>query len=566
MARPSQPVRRSLALVAASLLVLAAACSSSDSSSDGAASKGDSASSTTSGSGSTKPVSAGHACDQGAVSKDVKVVPVDGVATDRTMTSFEGTEIRLHWFPVDGASKAKPAPTVLMGPGWSLAGDTAVDGGALFGALSIKGLHQAGYNVLTWDPRGFGESTGNAEVDNPEFEGHDGQLMLDWVAQQPEALTDAPGDPRVGMVGFSYGGGIQLTLAAIDCRVDVIVPGIAWHSIETSLFKNRTVKSGWASILSNTGGGHVDPHITSASKTGISTGLLSQEDEDWFRARGPGDLVDEITVPTLVVQGTVDGLFTLAEGIANYDSFRSRDIPSAMIWFCGGHGTCLTDPGDPERVSEVEQAWLKRYLTGDTSVDTGPRFEFVDQEGTSWTADDLPEPDGSVEVSGSGTLALKEEGGAGPSTVKPKDADVLSGLVAGITPGPATNSVDVAVDPGQFSGTEFALGAPSLSITYSGTSPAGDKPTRLFAQLVDESGTLVIGNQVTPIQVTLDGQTRTVKVDLEPIAQKLTPGKKLTLQVVAVTPAYATPRLGGQVTLSQIHLTVPTVSKGLTKR
>ena len=43
-------------------------------------------------------------------------------------------------------------------------------------------------------------------------------------------------------------------------------------------------------------------------------------------------------------------------------------------------------------------------------------------------------------------------------------------------------------------------------------------------------------------------------------------GTRLTLQVVAVTPAYATPRLGGQITLSQIHLTVPTVSKGLTQR
>jgi len=564
MARPALTVRRSLGILAASLLVLTTACSS-DASSDSATSKAD-GSTTTAATGTAQQVSAGHTCDQGATTKDVTAALVPGVATDRTMTSFDGTKIRLHWFPVAGASKDKPAPTVLMGPGWSLAGDTSVDGGALFGAMSIKALHQAGYNVLTWDPRGFGKSTGNAEVDNPKFEGRDGQVMLDWVAEQPEALTDAPGDPRVGMVGFSYGGGIQLTLAAIDCRVDVIVPGIAWHSIETSLFKNRTVKSGWASILSNTGGGHVDPHITSASKTGITTGLLSTEDEAWFVARGPGDLVDKITVPTLIVQGTVDGLFTLAEGTTNYDSFRRRDIPTAMIWFCGGHGTCLTDPGDPERVSKVEQAWLKRYLTGDTSVDTGPRFEFVDQEGTSWTAPDLPKADGSIEVTGSGSLALKAEGAAGPSTVKPAHPDVLSGLVDGITPGPATNSVDVAVDPGQFTGTEFALGAPSLSLAYTGTSPAGDKPTRVFAQLVDESGKLVVGNQVTPIQVVLDGQTHTVKVDLEPIAHKLTPGKKLTLQVVAVTPAYATPRLGGQITMSQIHLTVPTVSKGITQR
>lgn len=40
---------------------------------------------------------------------------------DYTITSFDGAEIRVHWFPVAGASAAGPAPTVLMGPGWSLA-------------------------------------------------------------------------------------------------------------------------------------------------------------------------------------------------------------------------------------------------------------------------------------------------------------------------------------------------------------------------------------------------------------------------------------------------------------
>jgi hypothetical protein len=44
---------------------------------------------------------------------------VAGVEHDFTMTSFDGTQIRLHWFPLDHA-----APTVLMGPGWGEAGAT----------------------------------------------------------------------------------------------------------------------------------------------------------------------------------------------------------------------------------------------------------------------------------------------------------------------------------------------------------------------------------------------------------------------------------------------------------
>ncbi len=71
---------------------------------------------------------------------------------------------------------------------------------------------------------------------------HDG----DWT----EVELDGTGDPAAGMVGGSYGGGIQLVTGAIDCRVDALVPVIAWNSLGTSLYKAETFKQGWASILS----------------------------------------------------------------------------------------------------------------------------------------------------------------------------------------------------------------------------------------------------------------------------------------------------------------------------
>ncbi len=47
------------------------------------------------------------------------------------------------------------------------------------------------------------------------------------------------------MVGASYGGGIQLVTAAIDHRVDAIVPTIAWNNLNTSLYKNEAPKTSW---------------------------------------------------------------------------------------------------------------------------------------------------------------------------------------------------------------------------------------------------------------------------------------------------------------------------------
>src|SRR5436305_11090797 len=46
---------------------------------------------------------------------------------------------------------------------------------------------------------------------------------------------DGPGDPRVGMIGGSYGGQAQFAVAGIDHRVDALIPLITWHDLSYSL-------------------------------------------------------------------------------------------------------------------------------------------------------------------------------------------------------------------------------------------------------------------------------------------------------------------------------------------
>ncbi|MCB0972884.1 MAG: hypothetical protein KDA97_15360, partial [Acidimicrobiales bacterium] len=212
---------------------------------------------------------------------------------------------------------------------------------------------------------------------------------------------------------------------------------------------------------------------------------------------------------------------------------------------------------DPDRVADASFAWLDRHLRGDEDAPEVAGLDLVDQEGTRWTAPawpvELAEP---ITASGSGPLDLAADG-AVAADIPPTD-DLLAGVVASIIPGPGPagpTTLEVPIEVGETDG--LVLGAPELTLTYSGTVDEGPEPTRIFAQLVDDELDVVVGTQVTPIEVVLDGETHTATVDLEVIAQRVRPGQTLTLQLMATTVAYATPRLGGRVAVQSVEVSLP---------
>ena len=552
---------RSLGVLLVATGMLAAGCSSSSSKAASPhGSTADSATTTTRAPGGayTRP-----ACHPKATAR-VAATRVPGSTSDYDVVSFDGTRVRVHWFPLH-LPAGKTAPTVLKGPGWGQPGDVnaAGSGYGLFGDLGIHALNSAGYNVLTWDPRGFGASGGTVESDSADFEGRDVVRLIDWLTQQPGVQLDGTADPRVGMVGASYGGGIQLVTAAIDCRVDAIVPQIAWHSLETSLYTAQTVKSGWGDLLYSVARGHsIDPQITSAYNDGKASGVISAADRRWFVQRGPGDLVRRITAPTLFEQGTIDTLFPLEEAVANFRILRAAGVPTSMLWMCSGHGVCLTNPGDQNRPAQAAIAWLDRYVKGDTKVKLGPSFEYVDQNGVEYTAGDYPlRATAPITATGRGSLTLVAGGGSGPAHAT-GDAGALGGLALAITPAQAAHAANIPIT---VAGAANVVGAPEVTLRYSGSSPAGVRPTRVFAQLVDDATGVVLGNQITPIAVVLDGHAHTTTVPLEIVAFTAAAGAHLTLQLVATTTSYAEPRLGGTINFDAVRIELPTVT-GVTRQ
>jgi ABC-2 type transport system ATP-binding protein len=182
--------------------------------------------------------------------------------------------------------------------------------------------------------------------------------------------------------------------------------------------------------------------------------------------------------------------------------------------------------------------------------------DVIDQNGSRYAADDYPLASSTaIRAGGNGTLQLVGTGGAGPLTLPAGIADLLGPFVSRITPTEAANALNVVIPAP--TRPSLVVGTPELSLTYTGTVSPGTKPTRIFAQLVDNTSHLVLGNQITPIDVTLDGQTHTTSVPLEIVSQSMNAQDSLTLQLVASTVAYATPQLGGTVTFDNVQIALP---------
>lgn len=488
------------------------------------------------------------------------------IAFTTTVVSPVGnTPISVNYFPTLNPDANGQAPTILNGPSLATAGYTdPTQQTTVFGLVPGLAVLRQDYNVVTWDPRGEFASGGILHLDSENYEARDVSAILDWVATQPGTKW-GPGpaagttDPLIGMVGGSYGGGIQLTSAGIDDRIDAIAPGIAWNQLTTALYPNDAFKTSWASLLLLSlvvSGSRIDPQIYSGIFTGATLGFLTPAQKEFLSANSPATVIGNIKVPTLFLQGTVDGLFTLQQALDNA-AVIDANAPVKMIWYCGGHGACLD-------LDALETAAQTQYLVGQTMqwMDTyvmnkatapadipGAKFTWIDQKGDWYTSDTLP-PD--VDTSSFAVSRDREDylpivpvlGGSGP---QPLATFPVSLTLAA----KSDHALNIAV-PNQ-GGTTYIVGAPEVTLEYSGLGTS----RHVFAQLVDKSTGRVVGNLVTPIPVTLDGRTHTVTVDMENIAYTMGAGDSLTLQIVDSASAYENFTAFGVIRVASVGLRLP---------
>src|SRR5690348_12182115 len=169
----------------------------------------------------TAPASAAGAADP--VTPQATTVPV-GAEPD-------GTPVRLDvsvW-----PQSAGKHPVVLLAHGFGGTKDSV--------ASEANDLHDRGYVVITWSARGHGASGGRIHLNDPAYEIADAKTLLDLAAKRADVELDAPGDPRAGVMGASYGGALGLMLAGADRRVDGVVSAITWNDLADAFFPQSAV-------------------------------------------------------------------------------------------------------------------------------------------------------------------------------------------------------------------------------------------------------------------------------------------------------------------------------------
>src|SRR4051812_4672598 len=357
-------------------------------------------------------------------------ITVTGIPDELTGTGTQSCQIAADLYKPAGADATHRVPAILTTNGF---------GGSKADQAGLGRLAAAhGYAVLSYSGLGFGGSSCKISLDDPSYDGVAGSQLVSFLGG--DASVDAkdsngqkvtvnfvkldkvahdgkahPHDPRLGMIGGSYGGQIQFAIASVDPRLDTIIPIITWNDLAYSLAPNNTAfthgvtyadnapgteKFDWVSLFFGVGildglqGTQIDPKrnvgcpnfLTEAcvAKAELDAGGVATPDVLAFaRHASVESYMSRINIPTLLAQGEADTLFNLDEAAATYQALKARGVPVKMIWQSWGHSHSAAARGEyssgQDSLSTYEGrrffAWFDHYLKA-TSADTGPGFAY----------------------------------------------------------------------------------------------------------------------------------------------------------------------------------------------
>ncbi len=504
-----------------------------------------------------------------------------------------------------GASKAAPVPAVLATNGF---------GGskAEFADLAAS-YARRGYAFLSYSGLGFGASGCKITLDDRDHDGAAGSQLISFLGGSKAATNgtrtdaiklDGAGDPRVGMIGGSYGGQIQFAVAAVDRRLDTIIPQITWNDLSYSLSPNNTdlvrgvtygtpgvVKVDWPVLFFGLGAGqglaatlkdpsHAGPcpnfadQVCPALILGAAKGYLDGDGVGLLRSASVSSYYSAIKIPTFITQGQSDNLFDLQEAVTTYTALKAQGLAVKMLWRSSGHsggdiGRSENDPTNPEAAyeSRMDLAWFDHYLKGSGPAPAND-FSFL----TDW----LPYAAGKDAAPAVGTAPAYPAAAGEPLFLSGADALVAtrgevkrgSATMTSVTGAPTSTGGGFVPAPGSDPpGTSVSYTTPPLkenldlagvpSVTFKVDAPtfapAPDPAAKLvlFAKLYDvapDGKATLNRNLISAARV--GDPTRPVTIELPGLVHRYAKGHVLRLTLSTSAATYRSSYGAGPVTIS----------------
>jgi ABC-2 type transport system ATP-binding protein len=523
-----------------------------------------------------------------AVTPEVASVPV-GPEPDGTAVQLDVSV----WPQTSGKH-----PVVLLAHGFGGSKDSLT--------TQADALHARGYVVIAWSARGHGASGGRIHLNDPAYEITDARALLDLAAERGDVELDAPGDPRAGVMGGSYGGALGLMLAGTDPRVDGVVSAITWNDLADAFFPQAAVttapttaagrapiaaagpfKQVWATnfFLSASRGastgassdngaapadacGRFDPTICRLFVQTSETGTATPELTALLRAHSPEPTMAEVSAPTFLVQGVADSLFGLDQADANAQALAASGTPYAVRWSDGGHDGPSSHEAEE---TEASYQWLDHYVRDKAPLD-GPlptaAFTYgipATRGGQPSTLTTLPAYPG---LSGgpleTRELALTTTEGVlvHPPGGQPASLIAVPGLAA---LGISLSTYQIAALPGQSTALDSApiteaatvVGSPTMRFTVTSDNP----DVTLFASVWRVTGgSVTLTNPlVAPVRLTVTpGQPTPVTISLPGATYDLPAGTRWRVLLTSTESTYSNSREPSRIRIADASaLTLP---------
>lgn len=294
--------------------------------------------------------------------------PSGGVAesktfSDHAITADDGETIAFTSYIPDNPN-GRLVPLILHGHGFGLSRAKNLENPSPLEAFTTKDVsgevaRQAwldkGYYVISFDQRGFGDSSGKISVMDPDLDCQSVSSIIDWAQLNLPNLKTDKGDPLIGAVGLSYGGGFQTVCSSVDKRFDAIVPLATWSHLPYSLYPQSSPKTSWLDVLGIASRGNLEDYLWPAFLQANTSGEIDSAVIDKLAGHGPlsfclGERSDGRSLSSadaLFIQGANDILFNTNEAVENYECWAAKGNDSYLFVQRDGHILpLLQDPGE----------------------------------------------------------------------------------------------------------------------------------------------------------------------------------------------------------------------------